>query len=281
MGDSLAGWIHGHFESWDKTKMFYRFYPNPKARHTVLILHGFGEHSGRYEKFPERMPGLAAQWAVMDLRGMGASGGARGDVRSFEDYLKDMDAFIVHLRQKFAAPEKFILFGHSLGGLVAVHWGMRRPECIKTLVLSVPFLGFRGQAFLRPLNCLTRFFFPECVYKNPIFPKVLSHDTAEIALYRKDPLILRHISVRLVGELMRRIEILQKLPAVSFPFPVTFLAAGNERVVEPKAARRFFERLAASRKEFICFEGFYHEIFNEVEQQKAFNVLKTIIEDCV
>ena len=74
MGDFLAGWIHGNFESWDKSKLFYRFYPSPQARHTVLVIHGFGEHSGRYEKFPARMPGLRAQWAVMDLRGMGASG---------------------------------------------------------------------------------------------------------------------------------------------------------------------------------------------------------------
>ena len=281
MADFLTGWISDHFDSWDKTKLFYRFFPSPKARHTVLVIHGFGEHSGRYVKFPERMSGLAVQWAVMDLRGMGASAGARGDVRAFEDYLKDVDAFVAHLQQKFSAPKKFILLGHSLGGLVAVHWAMRRPECIKTLVLSVPFLGFRGQAVLCAVNRLLRLFRPGFVYKNPIFPNRLSHDRSEIASYRKDPLILRKISAGLVEELMQRTEALKKMPAISFPFAVTVLAAGEEQVVDPKAVRRFFERLAASRKDLVCFEGFFHEIFNEVQQQKTFNVLKTIIEDCV
>ncbi len=227
MAEIVKEWDQGYFESWDKTRLFYRFYPSPKARHTVLVVHGFGEHSGRYEKFPGRMSGLAVQWAVMDLRGMGASGGARGDVGSAEDYLKDMDAFIAHLQKKYAAPKKFILFGHSLGGLAAVYWGMKRPECIKTLVLSVPFFGFRGQPFLRAVNSLIRFFLPGFVYNNPVIPRALSHDAAEIALYRKDPLIIRKISTRLVGELMRWMEDLRKLPAISFPFAVAVLAAGG------------------------------------------------------
>lgn len=281
MTDFSKGWEQGSFESWDKTKLFYRFYPDPKANHTVLVLHGFGEHSGRYAKFPARMPGLHAQWAVMDLRGMGASSGTRGDAGSLGDYLKDVDAFMVYLRQKFAVPEKIILLGHSLGALLAVDWAMNRPERIKTLVLSAPFLRLRGHAVLRVVNCLVGFLQPRFVYKNPVIPKMLSHDPEEVALYRRDPLIIREISARLVGEVMRRIDALEKLPAVSFPFAVTFLVAGLERVVDADAARRFFQRLAAFRKEIFCFDGFYHEIFNETDQQKAFNVLKTIIEDCV
>lgn len=274
-------WIQDHFKSRDGVKIFYRFYPAPGARHTVIMLHGYGEHSGRYEKFPGKMKGLSAQFAVMDFRGMGRSEGARGDIRSFDDYLKDTTAFIEHLRKKRSIPPKFILLGHSLGGLVAMCWAMKNPEPVKLLILSAPFLGLRFSGILLPLNRLMALFAPRLVYKNPVRSGSLSHDPAEIAAHRKDPLILRHISARLIEEIARRMEILRKQPILSVPFPVHLLAVGEERVVDPVMVRRFFDRLVAPRKERTIFEGFFHEIFNERDQQKAFNVLKTIIEDCV
>ena len=279
MADSA--WIQDHFKGRDGTKLFYRFYPVPGARHTVIMLHGFGEHSGRYEKFPGKMGRLSAQFAVMDFRGMGRSEGARGDIGALEDCLGDVTALVEHLRKRHSIPKKFILFGHSLGGLVATHWAMKNPDPVKLLILSAPFLGLRFSRILRPLNRLLRVFAPGFIYRNPVRSRALSHDPDEIGVYRKDPLILRHISARWVGEIIRGTEILRRQPILSLPFPVHMLVPGEERIVDPKASRRFFERLVTPRKERTCFDGFYHELFNEREQQKAFNVLKTIIEDCV
>jgi alpha-beta hydrolase superfamily lysophospholipase len=253
----------------------------PGARHTVIMLHGYGEHSGRYEKFPGKMGRLSAQFAVMDLRGMGRSEGARGDTGSFDDYLMDVTAFVEHLRKKYSIPPKFILFGHSLGGLVATCWAMKNPEPVKLLILSAPFMGLKFSGAICPLSRLLRVFWPRFVYRNPAPSRMLSHDSAEVVAHRNDPLILRHISVRLVGEIARRIETLRKRPILSVSFPVHMLVPGEERIVDPKASRHFFDRLVSPRKERTFFDGFFHEIFNEKDQQKAFNVLKTIIEDCV
>lgn len=281
MADMKVEWIQDFFKSWDGTKIFYRFYPVRGARHTVILLHGYGEHSGRYKKFPESMRGLPAQFAVMDFRGMGRSEGKRGDIDSFADYFGDVTAFAGHLRTKHSIPEKFILFGHSLGGLVAVHWAMKNPGPVKLLILSAPLLGLPFSGLLRFLNRTVFFFAPRFFYKNPVRSGNLSHDPAEIAVYRKDPLIIRSISAHLVGEITRSIESLRKRPILSVPFPVHVLFAGEERIVDLKASRRFFDRLVTPRKERTVFEGFFHEIFNERDQQRVFNVLKTIIEDCV
>jgi len=276
-----SGWIEGYFQSWDQAKIFFRFYPVAGARHTVVILHGYGEHSGRYEKFPEKMRGLAAQFAVMDLRGMGKSDGTRGDIGSFEDYLRDLSEFVAHLREKHSISSKFILFGHSLGGLLALDWAMKNPAPVKLLILSAPFLGFRFSRLVISVNRLLRLFAPQFIYKNLIRSRTLSHDPVEIAIHRKDPLILRQMSSRLISEIAESMSRIARQPVLSVPFSIHLMIPGKELVVDPEASRRFFERVVCPRKERTIFEGFFHEPFHEQDQQRAFNVLKTIIEDCV
>jgi lysophospholipase len=275
------GWIQDQFAGKSGVRLFYRFYPVPGARHTVIMLHGFGEHSARYEKFTERMPRLSAQYAIMDCRGMGKSEGARGDVGAFTDYLEDVTFFVEHLRRKHGVPSKFILLGHSLGGLIALHWAMKNPDVIKLLILSAPLLGLRFPHLTIPLNGMVRSIAPGFVYRNPVRSRALSHDPAEVAAHRRDPLIVRLITARLLGEIIRYADFLRTQPILSLPFPVHMILPGDERIVDPKASCRFFDRLVAPRKERTILDGFYHEIFNERDQQKAFNVLKTIIEDCV
>ena len=278
---AVAGWIQGYFKSWDGTKIFYRFYGVSGARHTLVMLHGYGEHSERYQKFSERMRGLSAQMAIMDLRGMGRSEGVRGDIEAFEDYLRDISAFVEHLREEYGIPKQFILLGHSMGGLLAVLWAMKNPEPVRMMILSAPLLGFRSSWLIRPLNLFLGAFMPRFIFWNPVHLKTLSHKADEIASPKTDPLVLNYISARLASGITESIESLRQQPVLSAPFPVCMLLAGEERIVDPVAANKFFDRLVAPRKERSVFEGFYHEIFNEIDQQKAFNVLKTIIEDCV
>lgn len=276
-----SAWVQEYFKSSDGSEIFFRFFPVPNARHTLLIIHGYGEHSGRYEKFAAALGRASVQIAVMDLRGMGLSRGEEGRSAELQVFLEDFSAFANHLQTKFGIPRNFILLGHSLGGLFAIHWALGHPDRVKRLILSAPFLGLKAEWLCFPLNRWIYAVKPDFVYRNPVYPKSLTHDPAEVALYRKDRLIHRKMSAGFLDEVLRSMKQLRARTSITVPFPVYLMTAGDERIVDPVATVKFFNRLVAPHKEQIHFDGFYHEIFNEVEQKKAFNVLKTIIEDCV
>lgn len=275
------GWSEDYFESFDGARLFARFFDPPKVRHTLVILHGYGEHTGRYLKFSEKLKTTSVRLALFDYRGMGRSGDGSPEARSVAEYLKDVDAFLGHFRRKYKFKNEIILLGHSLGGLLAAEWAMKHPAEVKRLILSAPFLDLPGRAFLHGVNTVATFLMPRHVYRNPVTPGFLSHDAGEVAAYRADPLIRRSISARLIGSLMDAMALMKRKETVTMPFPVHILVAGAERIVSPTAARRFFDRLVAPKKEFTEFEGFFHEIFNEAGQDRAFNVLKTILNECV
>ncbi len=272
-------WTQDRFKSWDGTEIFYRFYALRGAQQTLVLLHGYGEHSGRYEKFPQRLKGISSQIAIMDFRGMGHSGGVRGDADALEDYLRDVSAFINLLRDKHGISNQFILFGHSLGGLVAVYWAMQNPEPIRMMILSAPLLGLR---FSGLIHFVSRFFgllSPQFFFLTPRNLKALSRDPEEVALFRDDPLVLRRISARLLLGIVKGMKSLRRQRCQKFPFPVYLLCAGEDQIINSKDVAVFFDRLVAPKKDRIVFEGFCHEIFNEIDQQKAFDVLRATIEN--
>jgi alpha-beta hydrolase superfamily lysophospholipase len=270
----MPSFKEGFFSSAGELKLYYRFYPKEAAEHTLVIVHGHGEHCGRYEKFAAVLKDYPVSIATLDLRGHGRSEGAEVYVDSYEDFLQDITAFVLFLESQGWVRGKFILLGHSNGGLISCHWAMRHPEKIQAMILSSPFLGLRLPKPLRILNYLLNRLCPRFVYQNPIYPPYLTHNLAEVENYKKDRLIRRKISVRLLNEMILYIRKLESFGEFQLPFPVYILAAGQERVVDLRKTKNFFQKLRVPAKELKIFEGFYHEIFNELEQEKVFDALK-------
>ncbi len=274
MGQELkAGWSQDCLQAADGTRLYYQFHAAANPAATVVILHGHGEHAGRYEKFPQKI-GLPLNYAICDMRGQGRSEGREVYVERFDNFLQDVDTFLGHLRSRHGLRD-MILFGHSLGGLVAVHWLLKRRERVRGLILSSPCLGVTLPALIVALNNTVEFLSPAFLYSNPVYPAHLTHNTEEVEAYRKDPFIKRKITARLLCEMQRAMRSLESMDTYEFSFPVHILMAENlEKVVDPAKTRLFFSKLKAPEKSIKAFTDFYHEIFNERDQDLAFAELK-------
>lgn len=268
----------GTFFSFDRLKLFYRYYPSPEDDYTMVIVHGHGEHSGRYEKFSRFFSGVGISIASFDLRGTGRSEGERVYVRFFEEFLEDLSSFVRFLQERFGAQKKIFLLGHSLGALIAIHWARRFPEKIQALILSSPCLGLRLPKLLCAFNSFLHDKIPHFCYQNPVYPPHLTHDQKEVENYRKDSMIQRKITVRLLHEMLRYMTRLEAAEIFRFPFPVYVLMAELEKIVDPQKTHKFFDKVVAPRKNLEIFHGFYHEVFNELGQEKVFEKLKEVLQ---
>lgn len=268
----------GYFKSNDGLNLYYRHYVNPAAKYTFLILHGHGEHTGRYEKFIPFLESHPLSVAVYDMRGYGRSEGRQVYVESYDLFIQDVASFVNFLELTAqGSPRPIILFGHSMGGLVALYWLKTRPEKVKGLILSSPCLGLRlAPAVVRFNEWLNRLW-PQFIYPNVVYPPHLTHNTAEVEHYRRDPLIRRKMSARLLSELYHACEKYAPAAGETLDFPFYVLMSGLEKVVDKDKTRQVFEALGAPRKELYCFDNFYHEIFNELEQEKAFTRLDEVL----
>lgn len=267
----------GHFESFDGTRLFYRFFPS-ESDEWMMILHGHGEHSGRYDKFSSKLRDSKLSLAAFDFRGAGRSEGREVYVEHFRVYLTDITFFIEHMRKKHGFTGKPIMLAHSLGGLAGLYWAIENRDGLRGVILSSPCLGLKLPKFLIGMNELLNRVVPGMLYKNPVYPPHLSHNPEEIQAYKDDPLIKRKMSVRLLSEMIRAMKGLDSLvDGLSIPVPIFMLLAGLEKVVDGEKTRKIFDIIEAPLKHREIFSEFYHEIFNELRQDEAFNALNQCV----
>lgn len=124
--EDLARHEEGFLNSADHLRLFWQRYTPANPRATVLVLHGGGDHCGRYPAVTDALVRAGLQVALVDLRGHGQSDGRRWHVDSFQDNVADFDAFVAKLSQDGVARDRLFVLGHSHGALVAAVWGLTR-----------------------------------------------------------------------------------------------------------------------------------------------------------
>ncbi len=132
---------YGCFSGEDGVSIFYRKYEAEGEKARMIIAHGLGEHSGRYDTVVSRLlPRGISIWAA-DHRGHGQSDGLRGHVSSFYQYVDDLHSLVALSRDTLPSDAKIFLLGHSLGGLIALRFASRFPEVVDGVIISSPSLG--------------------------------------------------------------------------------------------------------------------------------------------
>lgn len=250
-----------------------------EARGTLLVVHGLGEHVGRYDALALRLN--AAGWRVsgFDHRGHGQSDGARGAIARRDSMLQDLSRVIDALRNEVGG--KLILLGHSMGGLIAARFvaeGLQaRPAAwhreVDALVLSSPALDTGMSASQRALLAVLGPLAPWLAVSNGLQPEWISRDAGVVAAYRADPLVHDRITPRLARFIVDGGAATLAL-AQRWSLATLLLWAGSDRCVAPAGARAFADAAPRGVVRAQCFEPLYHEIFNEPERDEVFAVLE-------
>lgn len=247
-------------------------------RGSVLIVHGLGEHAGRYAHVAAQLN--AAGWHVFgyDHRGHGASGGARGALSRSDDLLRDLALVIDHVRQ--AVPGPLVLLGHSMGGLIAgrfvaealepspAEW--QRP--VDALVMSSPALDAGIKPLQQGLLAVLGPIAPDLAASNGLKPEWVSRDPAVVLAYKNDPLVHDRVTPRLVRFIVDGgAFVLERAPR--WRTPTLLMWAGADRCVAPRGSAAFASAAPKSVLQAQEWPGLYHEIFNEPEQQQVLGML--------
>lgn len=229
-----------------------------------------GEYGGRYAHVAEYFAGLGFESAAIDQRGFGQSGGARGCVRRFSDFHRDLGALHgLFYRRENGLP--VFLLGHSFGGLVSASYAAfcEHPP-LKGLILSSPFFGIAARVPLwrNLLAAITARVWPNFTQPTSIDYLKLTHDRGMLEKYKDDPYIYHRISagfyIELTRMFRRQAEMAQKLRV-----PLLVLQAGDDALVRKDKALLFYEEAASPDKELEVYEGFYHEILNETGRRRV------------
>jgi alpha-beta hydrolase superfamily lysophospholipase len=247
----------------------------PKA--ILLLVHGAGEHSGRYTHVAEFFVGQGLAVSALDHRGHGHSDGKPGHIDMFDDYLVDLAVFHNEVGSRFPGVPIFLL-GHSLGGLIACNYLLQQQDRFVGCILSGALIksdlqpGWVQMGVIRLLALLA----PRLGVMQ-LDASGVSRDAEEVKKYVEDPLVLHgKASARMVRELFAGMATLQA-DAADITLPMLMLHGDADVLTSPDGSRYLHQHISSTDKTLTMYPGLFHEILNEPERQ---DVLDQILSWC-
>lgn len=269
-------------EAWFKNaageQLFERRLPaEGETRANVVLLHGYGDHSGRYDWVMQQFHGEDMAVYAYDQRGHGRSPGRRAYIHRFEDFLDDLDVFLEHI-QPDLAPAPLVILGHSMGGMVLARYAQTRDPDVRGLVFSSPFLAFS--------DTVPRFLVALGPYIARVLPGLpvgkvdnsgLSRDPAVIEAANNDPLAYHGgVAARTGAEFYRMIntihEAFERITA-----PMLVLHGKADAIVGHGGSIRLHEKAGARDKTLRLYEDGFHELYNDLDKEQFMAEITTWI----
>lgn len=259
-----------NFKTKDGLSIFYRSWQTKNPKATIMISHGYAEHSGRYDDFANFLVKNGFSIFALDHRGHGKSGGEAAHVDSFSQYVDDLHKFRQLVQEQISNP--LYLLGHSMGGVIAGLYAIKFQSNLAGLILSSPYLknAVKVPAIKLALAGLIAKVTPKLVVVPPLDANLVSHDQEIVEKYKNDPLnYTEGTKARMGSELINAGPMVLK-DAGRINLPTLLLYGDDDKIADPEGSKELFEKLGAKDKTLSGYKGYYHEILNEVEREKVY-----------
>ena len=262
------------FQSEDDVTFFAREWKPDSAKAVIALVHGHGEHIGRYEHVAEAMNAAGYAMTGFDLRGHGRSTGKRGHTPSYDALLEDVMRFLRQTATRFPEMPIF-LYGHSLGGNLVLNTALRRKPAVKGVIATGPWLrlAFEPPAVKIALAKTMQSLLPGMLQSSGLETAALSHDEAVVRAYENDPLVHDKISARMFV-VMYDAGLWALEHASELTIPLLLMHGSADRLTSADASREFAER-AGDKATLKIWDDAYHEIHNEPEKEEVFRTMIT------
>jgi alpha-beta hydrolase superfamily lysophospholipase len=265
---------HGEFVGVGEVRLAYRRWEGAAARAVLLVVHGLGEHAGRYDEFASRMASYGITTFALDLRGHGLSDGRRGHVPRFDVYLQDLDRFHSEVISLTGVRTPPFLLGQSMGGLIALRYLQQFGSHVAGAVICSPWLATamevpRWKTVAAPL--LSRLL-PTLPFHHGLAPEDLSSDLAVVEAYRADPLVHGRITPRTFAEVSAAMDLVPE-HSHAITRPLLLLVGGADRVVDSDRTVALAQELVTPDSTIHVFPGQLHELLNETDRATTHSLI--------
>jgi alpha-beta hydrolase superfamily lysophospholipase len=259
----------GAFEGAGDVRIVWRrIEPETAPRGVVVVSHGYAEHCGRYEEFARHLASRGLATAGLDHRGHGSSGGSRGHCRDFAEFVADLRT-LVDLTETWWPGVPRVLFGHSMGGLVAFLYLLRHGGTVRAGALSGPAFQIpqQGPGWQLAIAMLLAYIAPWVAFTSDLDEDALARDPAVGRAYVADPLVHRRATAGFVRA-FRQAQAQALTEAPTLAVPLLILQGDADRLVSPPGASAIAARLRCQH-ELVMLPGYYHELLNEPFAERA------------
>ncbi len=258
----------GFFSGMDDVELYYQSWqPDEPAKAVLVIAHGLGEHSGRYQNVVNALVPQGYAIYALDHRGYGRSPGQRGHINDWSEYREDLRQFVQMVQEQEAGRPLFLM-GHSMGGCIALNYAEVYPDGLQGVVASAPAVGKLDiPTTLAVMSKLLSSVWPTMSVSSGLDVAAISRDTAVIETYQNDPLVHDKGTPRLATELDKAAqETLAR--ANQFQPPLLLMHGDADQLVNVQNTRDFYTAVPHEDKKLIIYEDGYHESHNDLHKDE-------------
>ena len=259
------------WKSFDGTNLFSQTWqPDRRPRAVINLIHGLGEHSGRYNSWAIKFVEHGFAFRGFDMRGHGQSEGRRGYASAYYKMIRDIESFIEQGRSQFPDIPVFN-YGHSLGGNLLLNYIIKQSAQSNGLIITSPWLELSNppSRFALLIADIVGSMVPWIVLGNRLKAEHISRDLRVVHAYKSDPLVHDRIGIKFLSQIFDA-GIRASMSIYKINVPMLVMHGSEDNITSCKTVRNFV-RNASDKTTYIEWEGGYHELHNDIDYEEVFD----------